>query len=204
VVAAAESEEIMTHGRRTALAVLMLATALGAAACQKPANGDGIATAGGTPPTTNGAGGAVRAAAVDPYKWIRCLREQGVTVEEDPNSGKPEFDERSVGAERLRAALKTCQRFNPNWGKPPPRRTPAELKQLRRFARCMRAHGIEADDPNADPTDDSRGLSLDPNAPSRRPIGSTVPEPVFNQALEDCRSEAPGLVAGPQRGPKDG
>ena len=187
------------RSHRIALAIAALALMLGAAACQRPdADADtGIATAGGAAPSSRSAGSAAPTGAsqgVDEAKWVKCLRDQGLEVTyPDPGQGdKPQLDEQSVPAAQLHTALQTCQRFNPNYGRPAPPMDPALLERWRQFARCMRAEGVDMPDPEP-------GAVRPPVVDL--PRGSGVPG---DNAFEVCSKEVPGLVTVSNDGPKGG
>jgi hypothetical protein len=171
----------------TVLAVAILALGL-AAGCGKRDGGDGIATAGGAVP-----GGAATTAPTpgefDQMGWIRCLREQGVPVDDpDPETGDKAFvHEEAVPKEKFDAAIEACRRYNPNWGMPPPPPDPAQIEQERRFAQCMRDNGVDMPDPGG----------------SELPGGPTPGGPVFDRALAKCAEQVPGVVVPPSVGKKD-
>jgi hypothetical protein len=181
---------------RIALAVAVLALVLGTAACQKPDTGSGIATAGGATPNA-GSGAATGSGALDEAGWVKCLRDQGVEVSyPDPQVGtKPQLDERSVAPGKLSAALRACQRFNPNWGKPPPPMDRATLERWRQFARCMRANGVNWPDPQ--PGDVRPREPESPGDGSGTPDRSGRNQVADNQAtnaMDTCSKQVPGLM----------
>jgi len=177
-----------------------LALVLGAAACSRPAEDSGIASAGGATPTAGQGTGAQYAdpnARIDVHGWVRCLRQQGIPVD-DPvaekgiDEPKPRIHEERVSADKLSAAVQACQRFNPNYGKPSrPEDQKEDQERMRRFARCMRAHGVDWADP------EPGGASGD-----AMPPGGPTGGPVIDRALQACGREVPGVwstPAGPKR-----
>jgi hypothetical protein len=182
-----------------------LALVLGAAAaCSQQAENSGIASAGGATPTvTQGAGTeyADPNARFDVHGWVRCLRQHGVPVDdpvEDPKlgphgEGKPMIHEERVSAGEFRAAVEACRSFNPNYGKPSrPEDQQEEREKMRRFAQCMRAHGVDWADPEPEGGPASGGPG---------PTGPTPGGPAFDRAWQACAREVPGVVVDPT-GPK--
>jgi hypothetical protein len=167
---------------------ILPAAVLTLTACTKPAQDNGIASAGGAssaPATTTTAAGEF-----DPVKWAKCLREHGITVDDpQPGEGKPKIDE-SIPEDRVNAAADACRACNPNWGKPPPPPDPEEVAKMRMFAQCMRDHGIDWPDPGPD------GRQTPP-APTTRRGG---PDPT--NALQKCGKRVPGIVV-EENGKKD-
>lgn len=128
------------------LTVVLLAGAVG---CSPAKQDNGIASAGGVPSTT---AVAVPGDNYDAARWTRCLREHGIAVDDpdpsDPAGGKPNIHEDVSTKEQVDAAAEACRAYNPNWGKPAAPPDPAEIDRMRAFARCMRDHGIDWDDPD--------------------------------------------------------
>jgi len=154
---------------------------LGMSACGSPPASDGVATAGGaTQSVSAGPDGAY-----DEAKWIRCLREQGLTVDDpEPGREKPHIHDELVTSEKIRSATEACKVFNPVWGQPRQPRDPDWLAQYRKLAQCMRDHGIDMPDepvPVAPPTA--------PGAAGRNPTGA-----VYEKALQECADQVPGVA----------
>lgn len=83
------------------LRILLIVAVLGlGAACTKPQQDNGVASAGGGVTTT----GTRPAGVYDPAKWIKCLREHGLTVD-DPNPNDPGGGSRDEAVEAVRAVL---------------------------------------------------------------------------------------------------
>jgi hypothetical protein len=163
------------------LTTVLVALAVGAAAaCASSPSQDGIATAGGaTPSRSAGPGGAF-----DADKWIKCLRQQGLTVDDPaPGEEKPHIHDELASPEQIRTAAEKCREFNPNFGQPRPPMTVAEQEQYRRFAQCMRDRGIDMPD---DP-----GPAAPPTAPGG---GRTVSGQDFERALKECADLVPGVA----------
>src|SRR3982751_506444 len=123
-----------------AAAVPLLALTL--AGCAGHGKKPGIATVRGT-----GDPGASPSASVDPQaarlNFARCMREHGVDMPDpDPDgrvtiamSGGPQ------NKSQLDAAQAACKQYLPNGGTPPSM-SPEDIDQMRKFAQCMRDHGV--------------------------------------------------------------
>jgi hypothetical protein len=127
----------------------VVALTLAVAACGGGGKSNGVASLSGankpTATTSPGGGSDNRQAAV---AFARCMRQHGVNMP-DPN---PDIDWSQEGrAPRWDAAWQACrQLLSPDPTPQNSRPSPQELGQLRAFAVCMRAHGIDLSDP--DPT----------------------------------------------------
>jgi hypothetical protein len=107
--------------------------------------------------------------------FSRCMRSHGVPNFPDPDSKgvlpKRLVAQLAAGNPGFPAAHRACEHLLPNGGQP----TPAQVRQawndMRRFARCMRSHGVPNwPDPTATSPRDPRPFfntppSIDPNAP---------------------------------------
>jgi len=163
--------------------VVMSAVVLTLTACTKPAQDNGIASAGGASPTSTAASGEI-----DQVAWAKCLREHGIQVQDPEPGGKPRVDE-SVPEEAMDAAAETCRTYNPNWGEPPPPPDPTQVEQQRKFAQCMRDHGFDWADPGSD------GRPVDPPDVGDRSHPTPV-EPGSGQAMRECAAGAGMSIEG--------
>lgn len=129
-------------------------------------------------------------AAADAFKFSRCMREHGVTGFPDPNVGPGggmmlRFDGAAkVSPQTMESAQRACRRFAPGDRQTltPQQRVQREEAALK-FARCMRAHGVDV--PN--PTTSGGGIQF-----HRGPGGGPNPEsPAFQSAQKDCQSLLP-------------
>jgi hypothetical protein len=162
-----------------------LAALLALAACTEPDADNGIASAGGAGVSVTS---VAPPGAVDSVKWAKCLREHGVPAD-DPEGpeDKPRIPD-SVSKEQMDAAAEACREYNPNWGRPAPPPNPEDLERERKFARCMREHGVDM---------------ADPGAPSDAPIPeTTIAGDVVDRAQEACAREIPGYPLPAPRGKK--
>jgi hypothetical protein len=176
------------------LAVGLLAAAL--AGCARRSDGHGVATAGKVKPTASASAGASTSpadAAEQMRKFAQCMRAQGIDMPDPEVDGNGGIGFTIGGSDKadpqkVNAAMSKCKQYLPNGGEPP-RLDPAQVEQMRQFAKCMREHGI-ADFP--DPGDGGAiqiqgggpGSDLDPN------------NPTFKAAQQACEKYAPSPGAG--------
>lgn len=147
--------------RRAGLpAALLVALALLAAACSSSSS---PAAAGGSSPSNS--------AAADPVAYSACMRSHGVTKYPDPSNGllpKGTAQSFGVSSSQYQAAESACQNLLPSSdtnstasltqclenGDCPQAVVQQALTEGRKFAQCMRAHGVSN---WPDPTIDSTG-----------------------------------------------
>lgn len=125
--------------------------------------------------------------------YSKCMRENGAEVQsqEIPNNGtgqgtaqqgnQPQSDQ-----EKQRAAHEKCRRHLPDGGNPKPM-NPEQLEQARKFAKCMRDEGVPYPDPK--PEDGGDGAA-------KLPDGVDVDDPVVQEKLRRCSSQASGTNPG--------
>src|SRR5215475_12591493 len=125
--------------RRIFATPLLICGLVLAAACSR-APGPDIPAASGSPSASASAGSG------DLTAFVNCVRQHGVTVP-DPN---PDFAwQQAKNSPGWEAAWEACRHLLP----PPPAGAASQppstqqLEQLRTFAVCMRAHGIDMSDP---------------------------------------------------------
>jgi hypothetical protein len=138
--------------RAVAAIMAMAALALLAAACS------------GSPSST-GPGGSPKA--VRPgnsqvgINYATCMRSHGVPKYPDPSSsnelasGLPKVSPEQLGvsSSRYQAAQSACAHLLPNAGRPTQTQSQRDLTAMRRYARCMRSHGLPTwPDPTYDPS----------------------------------------------------
>jgi hypothetical protein len=127
-----------------------------------------VATASGAP-----ASSSASAPSTNPHEralqYTRCLRAHGADVPDPGPSGG--LTVTGKDKTKLNDAIRACAQYNPKGSGGPV--TPAQLAQLRRWAACIRAHGVPT---FADP----------------RPDGTTTLEKkdraAFDTAQQACRS----------------
>jgi hypothetical protein len=169
--------------KRLLIAATAVITALAIAGCRGDSNdGEGVATAGGTP-TSSAAGSNSDAGADDGdmaekmRKFAACMREQGIDMP-DPEVDSEGRVRMQVGEgsneggtppdrEKFEAAQKACKQYLPNGGEPP-KMDPEQVEQARQFAKCMRENGVpDFPDPQADGgirIEAGPGTGIDPNS----------------------------------------
>jgi hypothetical protein len=171
----ARQEEHTMMRVRTAL-VLGLLLVLGPAVtgCGKPAGGNGVASAGGTPTASasSGTGNSQRDPVKDQenmLKYAQCMRDKGVDMP-DPQmdgGGISMMIPEGTDKEKVEAAHEQCKQFMPNGGEPM-KADPEMQERMRKFSQCMRENGVpEFPDPSEDGgirIDGTKGGGLDPNS----------------------------------------
>ncbi|TDC72776.1 hypothetical protein E1193_27025 [Micromonospora sp. KC606] len=142
-------------------------------------------------PTANGGGsGATAAASLSAeerqqraLKFVECMREQGIDMPDpDPETGGVgmEFDDSTE--DKMKAASEACRQYMPSEGEARTR-SAEDTENLRKFAQCMREHGLdEFPDPGPD------GLSLDGTGLDPKDAAFKAAE----EACKDLRPKAPG------------
>jgi hypothetical protein len=122
------------------------------------------AACGGHPPAT-GSGGSPNAGRAANSQlgvtYAGCMRSHGVPKYPDPNgsdqlaSGLPKVSVQQLGvsSSQYRAAQNDCARLLPNSGQQTQTQSQQDLDAMRRYAQCMRSHGVPTwPDPTYDPT----------------------------------------------------
>jgi hypothetical protein len=142
----------------------------------------------GNAATGDGSGNSSAANRADAQlKFARCLREHGVDVEEPKGrtgaigiKGKP-GDEK-----KIEEAQKACQKLVPGGFKEPSQEEQETMRdQALKFARCMRAHGVDVPDPST----------------SGRGVIMKVPRQSDRRKVEAAQKACEKLLPGP--GPAD-
>ncbi|MCP2340351.1 hypothetical protein [Actinomadura rupiterrae] len=179
----------MRTSRLTGL-LLVPVLAFGLAACGNGHSGDKLAS--------QTAKKADEATAM--RNFAKCMREHGVDMP-DPDgdghvtmrmTGKPGAGKGPENDTGMQTAQKACQHLMPNGGKPK-KPTAAELDKMRKFARCMRDHGINMPDPNAD-----GGITIKQSAGpgggagQKLSAGGPDSDPKFKAAQDACKQFQPG------------
>ena len=169
---------------RRLLALLILAGATASAAACATSSDPSIPAASGSPSASASTGSGSLTA------FVNCARQHGVTLP-DPNSSSfwSSFDaQKAANSAGWQAAWQACRHLFP----PPPAAganqlpTAQQLEQLRTFAVCMRAHGIDMSDPT--PTGDMRiGGRLE--HVTRAQLDN---DPGFKAAQAACKNKLPG------------
>jgi hypothetical protein len=144
----------------------------------------GVATANGAKPS---ASASASSAADQGRKFAACMRDNGVDVPDpDAGTGKvPLGDLKQGDKQDFLAAMKKCEQYLPTNRTQPGPLSAEDVEKQRKFAQCMREHGVDLPDP-------------DPDGRIRIPAsgkGTTVDrtDKKFEDALEACRSLNPKL-----------
>jgi hypothetical protein len=158
----------MTRIRMGLVPGLLLALMLAVAACGS-GKSNGVASLGGAnkPTATTSPGGSS-----DPQQaalaYARCMR-QHINMPDpkiDSTEGIGKVLPRGVSPDdpKFKAAQQACQQYAPNGGQPP-KVSPQQQQQMLALARCMRQHGINMPDPDANGGIDMTGAGVDPDGP---------------------------------------
>jgi hypothetical protein len=175
------------------LAAVLPLLALALAGCGGHGKKPSVATVGGT-----GKAGASPSASVDRQAamlaFARCMREHGVDMPDPDADGRMTISASGGPANKTQmdAAQTACKQYLPNGGTPPSM-SPEDLEQLRKFAQCMRDHGVQmADpDPNGGGLSVGNGAGPDPSSSGGINKGQALDDPNFKAAEEACKDKLP-------------
>jgi hypothetical protein len=168
--------------RTTRIVTLGLLLTLAAASCGKPAAGDQVASAGGTP-----AASASTQATRDedaPLKFSQCMREQGMAWFPDPEPGGGGLQIKvpaGTSKEKMDAAMAACKQWAPDGGERG-HMDPEALEQARKMAQCMRDNGVK----NFPDPDAEGNIHVDGDK-----VGIGPGDPTFDKADELCSKYRP-------------
>jgi hypothetical protein len=129
---------------RLTIILVLLATALGLAAC------------GSSRPNTDGSTSAQGSSTADAAKALafsRCMRSHGVTNFPDPGGGQLRLEIQKtpnstsvngveVNGPAFQSAMQACRSYLPNGGHPSAAQTAKMRAQALAMSRCMRTHGV--------------------------------------------------------------
>jgi hypothetical protein len=168
---------------RLKLGVACVLVLLAAAGCGKPSSHPHVATAGGTARPAGTATPGAQNEQEQALRFARCMRENGV-----PNFPDPKFENGGISIDTgeganpaaVQAATDKCKQYLPNGGVPH-QIPPQDLEKLRKFAQCMREHGVPK---FPDPTD--QGMQVNGNELGVDPTG-----PTFQAAQKACEKYQP-------------
>ncbi|MEV8634787.1 hypothetical protein AB0395_24340 [Streptosporangium sp. NPDC051023] len=166
--------------------VLALAACGAGSASGAGAGADGIAGAsGGTAKPSASASGSAPADRRDAQlKFAQCMREHGVDVPDPEADGRMIIRQPKGGDEaKTEKAMQECQHFMKDavGGKGGPASDPKARDQMLKYAQCMREHGVDMPDPDA-------------NGRFRVHLpGGGDGEQKVKKAQEACKEFAPGL-----------
>jgi hypothetical protein len=166
---------------RRILAVAALILVSGAGTACRGSSGTGVASAGG------GTTSAHPSTKSDTAAFRACMHEHGQNLPEPGPNGPNAFPEATASSAAFEAALAACQHLWPDGGPQPP--DAQQFEQLRAYAVCMRAHGIEITDPLADGNMRIGGRLENV---SRDQLEA---DPTFQAAQAACKDKLPGTDA---------
>jgi hypothetical protein len=141
--------------------------------------------------------------------FIDCMRKAGLNVKQPTGAGEKGMAvqvPKGVSPARLQTIQRDCARKTGGGPKPPSKAEQARfLDQALKFARCMRAHGIDMPDPQAQ----GGGIRIGGPAGSRSsgPNSLDPKSPAFQRAQKACESLMPGGKGGAMlsgKGPRTG
>jgi hypothetical protein len=171
--------------------------------CAKHDKGTGVASVTGTKATPSATGKpAPLDDAAQAEKFQQCMKDHGVQVQlaAPGAAGNQEGgggarvqgthgpnDPQGPTKEQIDKATEACRQYAPNGGEPPSL-DPAQVEQERKYAQCMREHGVtDFPDPDANgaiTVNASAGSGLDPDSKT------------FKDADNACRSLQPTPMTG--------
>jgi hypothetical protein len=162
------------------LIVVALGLLLGLAACGGRAKNNGIASASGAKASSSAAPSPTSSANLQEQllQYAKCMRAHGIDMP-DPQvaGGRVTFGMKAgQNQAKLDAAQRACKQYAPNGGQAPSM-SPEMLEQARKYAACMRQHGVNMPDPSSD--GGMRVNGVNPN------------DPTFKAAEQACRSLMP-------------
>jgi hypothetical protein len=124
-----------------------------------------LATACGSSPSSTGAVGSSNAGrsanSQIGINYANCMRSHGVPKYPDPSSGnelanglpKVSLEQLGISSSQYQAAQSACAHLLPNAGQQTQTQTQRDLTAMRRYAQCMRSHGVPTwPDPTYDPS----------------------------------------------------
>lgn len=152
--------------------------------------GAGVATAGGAAPAGASASASPTSAADQGRRFAECMRENGVDVPDpDPTSGKVQFGDLKRGDKQdVGEAMEKCHQYLPMGREPSRQLSPEDVEKQRKFAECMREHGVDVPDPDPQGririTIDREGRRIDRS------------DEQFREAFHACRALSPRVKLG--------
>ena len=181
--------------------ILVPLLALALSGCAESAAGKGVATANGNKANNNATSGEQVSGDNEERRrqFTQCMRDHGMDMPDIDANGavgggiaKAGEGDKGVTKEKAEAAMEACKKYLPNGGEPP-KLTPEEQEQMRKFAQCMRDHGVDMPDPDAD----TGGIKVEARPGTGGGAGGTtdkiggLDDPTFKSAFEACKSNLP-------------
>jgi hypothetical protein len=120
-------------------------------------------------------------------KFVACMREHGVDMEDPEISSGGEVNIQINGQDmdhsKVDAAMEACREYSPFGTHNGPAPDPAMQERMRQFAQCMRDHGVDA--------------FPDPDDGTVRIDGSVADDPDFPAAQQTCQAQFMPDMPGP-------
>jgi hypothetical protein len=159
----------MTRIRMGLVPGLLLALMLAVVACGSGKSNGVASLSGANRPTATTSPGGSSDSQQAALNWARCMRQHGINMPDpkiDATEGIGGLLPRGVSPDdpKFKAAQQACQQYAPNGGQPP-KPSPQQQQKLLAFARCMRQHGVNMPDPDANGGIDMTGAGVDPDGP---------------------------------------
>lgn len=166
------------------LGLVALVGLLGLGGCGPAQDGPQVATAGGRQSTSVSLGGVP---ATDPAErgrqFTACMRAEGIVLDDTGAGRGGPVVGGGQDATTVEAAMAKCRAYLPNGGEP--EKLPADdIEMLRRYAECVREHGVP-DYPDPDPQTGEVSLTEEQG----RRLKS---DPKLTAATQACQNLAPG------------
>lgn len=176
-------------GGRTAVATMIATLVVALAGCgTSPAGGQANAGKAGTSTARKAADEAKL------RKFAQCMRQQGIDMPDPQSDGEGRIEitrprgkraDSTAEENKFKNAMGKCRTYMPNGGQPP-KLSPEDAEKMRKFAQCMRQHGVDMPDPEPDGTVKFRG-------PEKR-LGKD--DTKFKEAANACKQFSPGMIRG--------
>ncbi|HYZ27909.1 MAG TPA: hypothetical protein VE570_02555 [Thermoleophilaceae bacterium] len=129
--------------------------------------------------------------------FAACLRKAGIDApdpQRDANGGlRQELRvPKGISPKRMEQIQKDCQRKSGFAPKPPSKEQQARFfDRALKFARCMRAHGVDVPDPQPA----KGGIVIQKRGAGAANVGPDIESPAFRRAQQACQSLMPGPMA---------
>jgi hypothetical protein len=134
--------------------------------------------------------------------FAACLRKAGIDAPDPQHGPNGEVRQsirvpKGISPKRMQQIQKDCQRQSGFSPKPPSKEEQARFRDAAlKFARCMRAHGVDVPDPQPG----SGGINIQKrgsgNGPGTAHVAPDLSSPAFKRAQEACQSLMPGGKGG--------
>jgi hypothetical protein len=169
-------------------ALLLLAIPLAAGCGSASTNAPDVAAAGTTSAKATTTAAAKKTSPKDAQAAMlahaRCMRKHGVNVPDPkPGGGEQLTMDSSINPETVDKAVKACESLMKDVGvKPSPEEIEKQFDAALKFAKCMRAHGVEMPDPKRE----GDGIKITIGGP-----GSSIDPTRMDAAQKACAKDGP-------------